>query len=184
MNHIAKLFLIHDPCFNALIFRVNRKFAASQNFPGRREIVADRPSGTIPTSEEHLAIKFVGSARTAPFGWCGYAVFKIWWAISEGDWPWFELCRSLNMRSSTIWNPGIIFASLGTLSPAMGTFIDVPAHRCTRNLIFGGRELRWGQPDAMDYDGLRNDREHPILKNSTEVNPNRVIQAIFREIVY
>ena len=90
----------------------------------------------------------------------------------------------MDIRSETNWNPGIIFASLGTLSPAMGTYVDATAHTCTRNLIFGGRELRRGQPDAMKYDGLRSGRVHPISKISTKVNPNRVIQTIFRETGY
>ena len=47
---------MNDPCFKAALFRVSRKFAASRNFPGRGEIVAHHPRGTVPTSEEHLRI--------------------------------------------------------------------------------------------------------------------------------
>ena len=85
---------------------------------------------------------------------------------------------------STIWNPGIIFASLGTLSPVMGTYIDAPAHTSTRHSVKRGRELRRGQPDAMKYAGLRNHRVHPILKNSPKVNPNRAIFSRIHETAY
>ena len=47
---------INDLYIKAVLFRVSRKFSASQNFPGRGEIVADRPRGTVPTSEEYLRI--------------------------------------------------------------------------------------------------------------------------------
>ena len=122
-------------------------------------------AGRFDTSRT-FADFFVGSVRTAPLGWCGYEVFKIWWAISEGDRPWFESCRSLSVRSRTICNPGVIFASLGTLSPVMGTNIDAPAHTSTRHPVKRARELRRGQPDAMKYAGLRYHRVHVILKYS------------------
>ena len=50
----AHLFLINDLCFKGVLFRVSRKFAASHNFPGRGEIVADRSRGTALTLEENL----------------------------------------------------------------------------------------------------------------------------------